>query len=159
MLDGREQCGRIVAPRPRRRPTLEPGDRCKARNERGFGRDQPAEIVLVGGEAGGQIELEADGSERDTLDVFVRPYLRAVAGTDSAFAWDQKTATASWTGDGGVSEIALPTRRFDAASLDIELSTTAGPEGACWTLDPSRGELRVQAPDGAQVEVRVTVAD
>ncbi|WP_434420281.1 cellulase family glycosylhydrolase [Nannocystis pusilla] len=103
--------------------------------------------------------LEADGSERDTLDVFVRPYLRAVAGTDSAFAWDQKTATASWTGDGGVSEIALPTRRFDAASLDIELTTTAGPEGACYTLDPSRGELRVQAPDGAQVEVRVTVAD
>ncbi|MFZ6182069.1 cellulase family glycosylhydrolase [Nannocystis pusilla] len=103
--------------------------------------------------------LEADGSERDTLDVFVRPYLRAVAGTDSAFAWDQKTATASWTGDGGISEIALPTRRFDAASLDIELTTQAGPEGACWTLDPSRGELRVQAPDGAQVEVRVTVAD
>ncbi|WAS94928.1 cellulase family glycosylhydrolase [Nannocystis punicea] len=103
--------------------------------------------------------LAADGSELDSLDVFVRPYLRAVAGTDSAFSWDQTTATASWTGDGGVSEIALPQRRFDGASLDIELTTLAGPEGACYTLDPSRGELRVQAPDGAQVEVRVTVAD
>ncbi|MDC0668599.1 cellulase family glycosylhydrolase [Nannocystis radixulma] len=101
--------------------------------------------------------LGADGSERAELDVFVRPYLRAVAGTDSAFAWAEPTATASWTGDGGVSEIALPPRRFADAALDIELTTLAGPEGACWTLDPSRGELRVQAPAGAQVEVRVTV--
>lgn len=103
--------------------------------------------------------LAADGSERDSLDVFVRPYLRAVAGSDSAFAWDQTTVTASWTADGGVSEIALPPRRFDGASLDIELATRTGPEGACWTLDRDRGELRVQAPDGAQVEVTLKLAD
>lgn len=103
--------------------------------------------------------LGADGSERAELDVFVRPYLRAVAGTDSSFAWDQKTATASWTGDGGLSEIALPPRRFADASLDIELTTLSGPDGACWTLDRERGELRVHTPAGAQVEVRVTADD
>jgi endoglycosylceramidase len=99
--------------------------------------------------------IEADGSERATLDVFVRPYLRALAGADSSFSWDGTTATARWTSDGGVSEIALPTRRFGEAALDIDLQTLSGPEGACFTLDRARGELRVQAPAGAQVEVRV----
>jgi hypothetical protein len=100
--------------------------------------------------------IDAEGGEREMLDVFVRPYLRAVAGSDSAFAWDGATATASWTGDGGVSEIALPARRFGAAALAVELTTLSGPEGACFTLDQAGGELRVRAPDGAQVEVRVT---
>lgn len=97
--------------------------------------------------------IAADGSERAMVDTFVRPYLRAVAGTFGSFAWDGATATARWTGDGGVTEIALPTRRFPDGPEDIALKTVAGPEGACFTRDPERGELRVSAPAGAEVEV------
>lgn len=100
--------------------------------------------------------LTPEGAERPALDVFVRPYLRAVAGAESAFAWDGTTATATWTAAEGVTEIALPTRRFAAATLAVELTTLSGPEGACFTLDQAGGELRVQAPAGARVEVRVT---
>jgi endoglycosylceramidase len=102
--------------------------------------------------------LTADGEERAALDVFVRPYLRAVAGSDSAFAWDGTTATATWTAAEGVTEIALPTRRFGAAELAVELTTLSGPDGACFTLDQPGGELRVQAPAGARVEVRIAAS-
>lgn len=97
--------------------------------------------------------LAADGSERATLDTFVRPYLRALAGEASEFSWDGAEAIARWTGDGGVSEVALPTRRFPDGPEDISLETLSGPAGACFTL--AAGELRVRAPAGAQVELRV----
>lgn len=100
--------------------------------------------------------LTPEGEERETLDVFVRPYLRALAGSESAFAWDGTKATATWTAAEGVTEIALPTRRFGAAAIAVELTTLSGPEGACYTLDQAGGELRVQAPPGARVEVVVT---
>lgn len=103
--------------------------------------------------------IDANGAERATLGVFVRPYLRAVAGSEGAFAWDGTTATASWTGADGVTEIALPSHRFGTAKLEVALTTVAGPEGACFTLDQPGGELRVTAPAGAQVEVRVTAVD
>lgn len=102
--------------------------------------------------------LTAAGEERAALDVFVRPYLRAVAGSESAFTWDGTTATATWTAAEGVTEIALPTRRFADAALEVVLTTLSGPEGACFTLDQAGGELRVQAPVGARVEVQVTAA-
>lgn len=100
--------------------------------------------------------LAADGSERATLDVFVRPYLRAVAGAFEQFSWDGSVATGRWTSDGGVTELALPRRLFGDAEVEVELTTLAGPAGTCFTLDAERGELRVQGPAGAQVEVRVT---
>ena len=99
--------------------------------------------------------LAADGSERAALDAFVRPYLRAVAGEFGEFSWDGSVATGRWTSDGGVTEIALPTRRF-GAGVSVELTTLSGPEGTCFTLDAARGELRVQGPTGAEVEVTVS---
>jgi endoglycosylceramidase len=99
--------------------------------------------------------LAADGSERAAVEIFVRPYLRAVAGTFVAFAWDGATATARWTGDGGVTEIALPQRRFPDVPEDIALKTVSGPDGACFTRDAERGELRVKAPAGAEIEVTI----
>lgn len=94
--------------------------------------------------------LGADGEERALLDAFVRPWLRAVAGTDASFAWDGSAgaASASWTADGGVSEIVLPARIF-GAEPQVEVSG----EGACFTYDPGRGEVRVQAPAGVAVTV------
>jgi endoglycosylceramidase len=97
--------------------------------------------------------LDADGGERDILDTFVRPHLRALAGDDPEFTWDGAAGLARWTGDGGVSEISLPARRFPDGPKDLSLRTVSGPEGACLTEDRDRGELRVRVPDGARVEV------
>lgn len=97
--------------------------------------------------------LAADGTERAALDTFVRPYLRALAGEASEFSWDGTEAVARWTSAGGVTEIALPTRIFVDGPSDITLETLMGPAGACFTVD--EGELRVLAPAGARVEVRV----
>lgn len=94
--------------------------------------------------------LDASGAERPVLDVYVRPWLRAVAGTDAHFAWDRVagTAEATWTATGGVTEIALPPRAFPQGPQALVV------EGACHTVDLDRGELRVQAPPGTPVTVR-----
>jgi len=100
--------------------------------------------------------VDADGAPRPILKIYVRPWLRAVAGTASSFHWDATTrvATAAWTGDGGVSELVLPPEIFEMGGPgDVLLKTVAGPEGACLTHDPERGELRVQVPAGAQIEL------
>ena len=89
--------------------------------------------------------VDADGAPRPILKIYVRPWLRAVAGTASSFHWDATTrvATAAWTGDGGVSELVLPPEIFEMGGPgDVLLKTVAGPEGACLTHDPERGELR-----------------
>lgn len=99
--------------------------------------------------------VDADGAARPILDVYVRPWLRAVAGREASFHWDAaaRTATAAWTGDGGVSELVLPPGLFVDGPEDMSLKTVSGPEGACLTHDPERGELRVQVPAGARVEL------
>lgn len=93
------------------------------------------------------------GEPRAVIDVFVRPRLRALAGSDSSFTWKGGALTARWTGDGGVSEVVLPTRLFPAGPSKLSLGTASGPAGACLTHDPERGELRVSAPAGAVVEL------
>ena len=100
--------------------------------------------------------VEPDGTPRAIVDIYVRPWLRAVAGDESSFHWDAaaRTATASWTGDGGVTELVLPPRMFINGPEDMSLETVSGPAGACLTHDPERGELRVQVPKGARVELR-----
>jgi endoglycosylceramidase len=102
--------------------------------------------------------VEPDGQARAILDVYVRPWLRAVAGDQASFRWDAaaRTASAAWTGDGGVTELVLPPRLFPAGPEDLSLKTVSGPTGACLTHDPERGELRVQVPAGARVELRFT---
>jgi endoglycosylceramidase len=96
--------------------------------------------------------VDAAGNERIMLDAWVRPYLRAVSGGEPHFAWDaaQGVGVASWTSDGGISEIVLPRRLFGAdgpSGIDIQ------GDGACFTLDMARGELRVTAQAGVSVTV------
>lgn len=99
--------------------------------------------------------VDGAGDERPILDVYVRPWLRAVAGTAPTFTWDAEAGAgvARWTADGGVTELVLPRRRFPDGPTSLTLSTVAGPDGACHTFDRERGEVRVQAPAGAQVEL------
>ena len=92
-----------------------------------------------------------DGQERPNLDVYVRPWLEAVAGTGSSFSWDVAAgkAEASWIAAEGVSEIAVPPRLFPDGPVDL----TVQGDGACASWDPDRGEIRVRAPAGTTVAV------
>lgn len=95
--------------------------------------------------------VDADGNERVMLDVWVRPWLRAVAGSESSFTWSAEAGegSASWTSDGGVTEIVLPPRLFADGPGSVDVSG----QDACFTVDMDRGELRVTAAPGAQVEL------
>ena len=95
--------------------------------------------------------IDVDGNERPILDVYVRPWLRAVAGSAPTFAWDRasSTATVRWTAGDGVTEVVLPKRLFPNGPQELVVEG----EGACHTFDPDRGELRVTAPAGVVVDV------
>jgi endoglycosylceramidase len=98
--------------------------------------------------------LDAQANPQPMLDVWVRPWLRAVAGEDPSFAWDPdvQQGSASWIASEGVTEIILPRRSFGEGPSDVTITG----EGACFTLDMDRGELRVRADPGATVEVAFT---
>ena len=96
--------------------------------------------------------IDADGTERDVLDGYVRPWLRAVAGTASSFTWDPEAdrAEARWTATaGGVTEIVVPARLFPEGPREL---VVAG-EGVCHTWDGARGELRVTSAEAGEVSV------
>jgi hypothetical protein len=98
--------------------------------------------------------LDAQANPQPMLDVWVRPWLRAVAGDEPSFFWDPaaQQGGANWTAGEGVTEIVLPRRLFGDGPSDVMISG----EGACFTLDMDRGELRVRADAGASVEVSFT---
>src|SRR6185503_15507149 len=48
-----------IAAQTRRRPTVQPRECGEARYQRGLGNDESADAVLVRGEPGGKLELEA----------------------------------------------------------------------------------------------------
>ncbi|HEY0138674.1 MAG TPA: cellulase family glycosylhydrolase [Nannocystis sp.] len=100
--------------------------------------------------------VDAAGVPRPILDVYVRPYLRAVAGGSPSFHWDVATGTgvARWVGDGGVTEVVVPVRSFPDGLSELSLETEAGAPGSCYYHDAARGELRVRVTPGAQVELR-----
>jgi len=93
--------------------------------------------------------VDADAKERPVLDVYVRPWLRAVAGSTPSFSWDPGAghAEASWTADGGVSELVVPERLFGGQPKKIEVTD------GCWTWDKARSALLIKGSDGAPVKV------
>ena len=100
--------------------------------------------------------VDADGTERAVLDGYVRPWLRAVAGTASSGTWDAEAgrAEAQWTATaGGVTEIRVPSRLFPEGPQDVTLSGDGATDNACHTWDPERGELRVRATSDGPVSI------
>lgn len=73
--------------------------------------------------------VDAAGTPREILEVYVRPWLRAT-------------------------EVVVPSRIFPDGISELSLETVAGPPGACYVHDEAGGELRVRVPAGAQVELR-----
>ena len=61
---------------------------------------------------GGWIPVDGDGNELPTMDLLVRPYPRAVAGTPVAYGWDR---------DAGVFFLELQTREGVTAPTEIHL--------------------------------------
>jgi endoglycosylceramidase len=96
---------------------------------------------------------DADGTERDILNTYVRPWIPALAGRDLNSSWDPSTGlfTATWTADQGVTEIKLPPRIFGEGPPGIGLSG----RDASLTWDPERAEVRVRAPAGQVVSLRI----
>lgn len=94
--------------------------------------------------------LDAQGEPQPMLDAWVRPWLRAVAGEDPTFSWNAQAGegVANWTAGEGVTELVVPPRLF-LDNLDVSITG----EGACFTIDMDRGELRVSAPAGTEVGV------
>jgi endoglycosylceramidase len=90
-----------------------------------------------------------DGTERDMLDLYVRPYMAAVSGKFESFTWNrcEGVATCRWTAGSGVTEIALPRRRFPHGPTDLKVS------GGRPDYDAKSGQLGVTASPGARVEV------
>ncbi len=94
--------------------------------------------------------VEADGTEDPTVAALVRPYLRALAGTNVAVTREASGRVSwSYTGAKGVTEIAVPARTVPNG-YDVEVV------GAC--ADQSQpGMLLVQAEgEGRPVEVHLT---
>lgn len=93
--------------------------------------------------------LGSDGAERSILDLYVRPYLRAVAGAQPRFSWDRLAGEgeASWDAADGVTELVLPTRRFPDGATELVV------DGAHAQTSPS-GTVLLQAAPGTRVTVR-----
>jgi endoglycosylceramidase len=93
--------------------------------------------------------IDVDGSETSTLGVAVRPYVRALAGSNTAFTWDpaarEVTLTYDATAD-GVTEVVLPGR----ALTDPRVDGT----GACAATDGERLLLRADADGPVSVTIR-----
>ncbi|MEM7159113.1 MAG: cellulase family glycosylhydrolase [Myxococcota bacterium] len=96
---------------------------------------------------------EPDGTDRPILDTYVRPWVRALAGSALDMSWDAQTGAfdVRWTAGEGFTEVMLPARRFGAEPTQIELEG----EGACHTWDEARGQLRVTAAAGTSVALHV----
>ncbi len=95
--------------------------------------------------------IDAQTNPQPMLDAWVRPWLRAVAGEQPSFFWTAGSGQggASWLASEGVTEVVLPPRSFGAGPSEVTLTG----EGACFTLDMARGELRVRANAGASVNL------
>mgnify|MGYP002619537482 CR=1 FL=1 len=89
--------------------------------------------------------VDAAGNERAVLDVFVRPWLRALAGSEPHVAWipQEGRLHVRWLSAGGTTEIVLPERclRGQAPSLSV-----VG-EGVTWRHEAARQTLFVTVAD------------
>ncbi len=104
---------------------------------------------------GGWMPVDADGVERPTMDLLVRAYPRAVAGTPTSFGFDPDTAAFflefdTREGISGATEIYLPARHYpDGWLLDVstdEHTTT-------WDAATAVLSVNVEAAGSHRIEV------
>ncbi len=110
---------------------------------------------------GGWMPVDGDGNELPTMDVLVRPYPRAIAGTPTSFGFDPETRLFflefdEREGVTGPTEIHLPARHYGEGHV-VEVSDPEGAWSSSWdadaevlsvSTDPERGSHRIEVRPG-----------
>ncbi len=108
---------------------------------------------------GGWIPMDSDGVERPTMDLLVRAYPRAVAGTPTSFGYDPDARVfflefESREGVQGPTEIYVPAARHYPEGWQL---TVSAPEGS-WRQDWDAGaevlSVTIEAEGAHRIEVR-----
>ena len=96
--------------------------------------------------------VAADGTEYPVAQALIRPFARAVAGSDIAQSWtsSSRTFTLSYTPTGGTSEVQLPSLAYPRG-FGVSIA------GGCYDAKSMPGRMLVQPEPGAkQVSLEVT---
>lgn len=96
--------------------------------------------------------VAADGTEYPVAQALVRPFARAVAGSDIEQSWtaSSRTFTLSYTPTGGTTELQFPSRAYPKG-------WTVSIAGGCYDAKSVPGRMLVQPEPGAkQVSLRIT---
>lgn len=93
--------------------------------------------------------IDPDGSEREVLDVFVRPWLRALSGQPGHFRWDAAARTGElvWSSGAVATEVVIPSRALGDGLVELDIHGRA----ARAVFDHELGEIRALAAPGAEV--------
>jgi endoglycosylceramidase len=107
---------------------------------------------------GGWIPVDGDGNERPMMDLLVRPYPRAVAGTPTAYGWHADTGLFfceldTREGVTAPTEIHLPARHF-GADPQVTVSAPDDGWGSVWRSDTEILEVTITAEGSFRIEVR-----
>ncbi len=95
--------------------------------------------------------VAADGSEYPVAQAVIRPYARAVAGSEvsQSYSPDTSTFTLTWTPTTGVTEVSVPVRAYPAGT---RVSVSQG----CYDARSVPGKILVDA-EGSTAAVTLTV--
>lgn len=105
---------------------------------------------------GGWMPVDADGVERPTMDLLVRAWPKAIAGTPTSFGFDPETGVFfvefdSREGVTGATEIHLPTRHYPDG-WTLEVSAEAFSES--WDAAGETLSVSIEATGSHRIEVR-----
>ncbi len=95
---------------------------------------------------------DASGNELPVAQAIIRPYARAVAGSNVAMAFDPTTSTYTLgyaPQAGGVTVVSLPSKAFPSG-YDVAL------EGGCYDVTSAPGQMLIQ-PDATSSSVSLTI--
>ena len=95
--------------------------------------------------------VAADGTEYPVAQAVIRPFARAVAGSDVVQSWDPVTSTftLSWAATPGITEVQMPARAYPSG-------TTVTLSDGCYDATSVPGRLLVEE-DVTAAEVTMTV--
>lgn len=107
---------------------------------------------------GGWMPVDADGNELPTMDLLVRPYPRAVAGTPTSFGFDPDSGLFFLELDTraeatGPTEIHVPGRHY-AGGWDLAVSAPEGTWSQSWDADTEVLAVTIEAEGSWRVELR-----
>ena len=108
---------------------------------------------------GGWMPVDADGVERATMDLLVRAYPRAVAGTPTSFGYDPDTRVfflelEDRDGVGGATEIYVPAARHYPEGWQLSVSAPEGSWSQSWDGQAEVLSVTIEGEGPHRLEVR-----